>query len=124
MANLSTLSDPAIRILAGLLNLAAQAGFTVPGLPGWASVDEFEVGVEDWGTHELIPAQTSRELTDDKARGDEPAGRPRYRWFNGEDLVRLGFVEERVMGRTHVYRLLRAGAALRLLEWREPTDGV
>lgn len=45
------------------------------------------------------------------------------RWFTGEDvrwLARVGLVESRVLVHTHVYRLLPAGAALQLLEWREP----
>jgi hypothetical protein len=70
--------------------------------------------------------RSAREFTTAMAEEDDAADRPRYRWFNSEDLrwlVRLGFVEERVIGRTHVYRLLPAGAALKPLEWREPRNG-
>lgn len=74
-----------------------------------------------------VPGQvgwrSSRELTAEMAREDEAVGRA-YRWFTSEDLgwlVRLSFVEKRVVGRTHIYRLLPAGAELKPLEWREPS---
>ncbi len=74
----------------------------IPGEPGWRS---------------------SRDLTLQMAREDGASGVDSDRWFTTEDirwLVRLGFVEERVVDRTHIYRLRPSGAALRALEWRKP----
>lgn len=213
MATSHPLPDPALTALAWLLDLAAQrAGFTVHGLPGWASAEHVESAVREWGTGELLRTQakkgrvlqhdaralgerrpvwvyrisqqgmdalaqtlgispagvqdsavgervgplvresaqhalgalraaldpdaksgrewvrgevgwrSSREITDQMAREDEAAGR-RYRWFTTDDLrwlIRLGFAEGRVVGRTHVYRLTPVGAALEPLAWREP----
>lgn len=214
MATAHPIPEPALKALAWLLDLAAQrAGFTIHGLPGWASADEIKVGARTWGTSEMMRAQarkgrvhefdarargerrprwiyrisqhgiaemartlgvnaasvrdpllgeepgtlvrestqyviaalrkalnpevkpvrewvpgetgwrSSRELTTQMAREDEESGMPSYRWFTTEDLrwlVRLGFVEERVVVRTHIYRLLPAGEALQPLEWRKP----
>jgi hypothetical protein len=55
---------------------------------------------------------------------DQAAGVSPVRTFLSEDLawlVRLGLVERRVLGRTHVYRITPAGAALKRLEWRFPS---
>jgi hypothetical protein len=44
-------------------------------------------------------------------------------YFVTEDmqwLVRRGFAEHRIVNNVHIYRLTRAGATLRALEWREP----
>lgn len=65
--------------------------------------------------------RSSRELTSAMAKEDESAGR-RYRWFTTDDLrwlVRLGFVERRVIRGVHVYRLTPAGAALRAQNWTD-----
>lgn len=48
------------------------------------------------------------------------------RQFTGDDLrwlVKAGLAESRIVGHTHVYRLLRAGEALQVLEWRKPRNG-
>lgn len=69
--------------------------------------------------------RSSRETTTAMAREDEAAGRS-YRWFTTDDLrwlAQLGFVEKRVIGRTHIYRLTPAGAALKPLEWKELRHG-
>jgi hypothetical protein len=90
-----------------------------------AALDSTAKARREWVKGE-VGWRSSRELTAEMAREDEAAGRPHYRWFNSEDmrwLVRLGFVEERVVGKSHVYRLLPAGAELRALEWRDPKDG-
>jgi hypothetical protein len=61
--------------------------------------------------------RSSRELTSAMAKEDEAAGR-RYRWFSTDDLrwlVRLGFVEKRVVQGVHVYRLTLSGGALQAL---------
>lgn len=80
MSTRPPLSDPAVKALAWLLNLAAaRAGYTVLGLPGWASADEIESGVRGWGTHELIRAQARRRRVveyDGRAPGET-----RVRWL-------------------------------------------
>lgn len=66
--------------------------------------------------------RSSRELTSEMAKEDEAAGRP-YRWFSSDDLrwlVRLGYAEERVIWKVHVYRLTSDGAALQPLDWDVP----
>lgn len=78
-----------------------QAREWIPGEAGWRSSLEL--------TAEMDLAVASADRTG--------------RWFTGEDvrwLARVGLVESRVLGHTHVYRLLPAGAALQVLEWREP----
>lgn len=47
------------------------------------------------------------------------------RSFTGDDLrwlAKIGLAESRIVGHTHVYRLLPRGAEIQTLEWREPTD--
>jgi hypothetical protein len=68
---------------------------------------------------------SSPELKRILAKQDEDAGRSPGRTFLSEDLrwlVRLGYAEERIVGRNHVYRITRAGLELKVLEWREPAD--
>lgn len=67
--------------------------------------------------------RASRELTRLVQDEDEEAGLSPGRCFFSEDLawlVRLGFAEQRVVAKTHVYRLTTAGAAVERLEWRDP----
>jgi hypothetical protein len=67
-------------------------------------------------------AVSARELRKVLERVDEAAERP-ARWFLSEDLqwlVRHGLTKERVLGRTHLYRITPAGAEVRPLEWVDP----
>lgn len=66
--------------------------------------------------------RSARELNALLEEVDEAAGNP-VRCFWSESirwLVTHRFAEERVVGRTHVYKLTLAGAQLRPLEWRDP----
>lgn len=66
--------------------------------------------------------RSARELNALLVEADETAGRT-TRCYWSEDmrwLVMRRFAEERVVDRTHVYRLTQAGAELRPLEWRDP----
>jgi hypothetical protein len=57
----NTLSEPAVKVLSWLLDLAAQrAGYTVRGAEGWASAEQIEAGVKTWGTAELMRAELER----------------------------------------------------------------
>jgi hypothetical protein len=131
----------------GADELAAFLGLAAAGVPAPANGEEPRILIRKSTWHaieglraaldpaaksgrEWISGETgwrsSRELTTSMAREDEAAGTTSYRWFNSEDLrwlVRLRFAEERVIDRTHVYRLLPLGAALRPLEWKEPRNG-
>jgi hypothetical protein len=69
--------------------------------------------------------RSSRELTRIVENEDEKAGLILGRCFFSEDLawlVRLGYAEQRVVEKTHIYRLTAAGAKVERLEWREPED--
>jgi hypothetical protein len=69
--------------------------------------------------------RSSRELTRVVEKEDEKAGLMPGRCFFSEDLawlVRLGYVDQRVVEKTHVYRLTAAGAKVERLDWREPGD--
>ena len=74
-----TLSQPAVKVLSWLLDLAAQrAGYTVRGAEGWASAEQIEAGVKTWGTAELMRAEAKRQRVlqhDARPRGDS---RPRW----------------------------------------------
>jgi hypothetical protein len=68
---------------------------------------------------------SARQLSRLRERADEAGDWP-PRWFMSEDLrwlVRYGFAEERVSGKTHRYRITPAGAALRELAWKESGAG-
>lgn len=55
------ISDPAVKVLGWLLDLAVQrAGYTVRGVPGWATAEQIETGVKTWGTAELMRAEARR----------------------------------------------------------------
>ena len=55
------ISDPAVRVLSWLLDLAVQrAGYTVRGVRGWATSEQIETGVKTWGTAELMRAEAKR----------------------------------------------------------------
>lgn len=66
--------------------------------------------------------RSARELNALLASEDEAAGRtPRCFW--NEDLrwmIAHKFADERVLERTHVYKLTKTGARLRPLEWKAP----
>ncbi|HEX6369814.1 MAG TPA: hypothetical protein VF006_12920 [Longimicrobium sp.] len=52
------ISDPAVKVLSWLLDLAVQrAGYTVRGVRGWATSEQIETGVKTWGTAELMRAE-------------------------------------------------------------------
>jgi hypothetical protein len=55
------ISDPAVKVLSWLLDLAVQrAGYTVRGVRGWATAEQIETGVKTWGTAELMRAEARR----------------------------------------------------------------
>jgi hypothetical protein len=55
------ISDPAVRVLSWLLDLAVQrAGYIVRGVPGWATAEQIEAGTKRWGTAELMRAEAKR----------------------------------------------------------------
>ncbi len=55
------ISEPAVRVLSWLLDLAVQrAGYTVRGVPGWATAEQIETGVKSWATTELMRAEARR----------------------------------------------------------------
>jgi hypothetical protein len=67
--------------------------------------------------------RSSRELTRLVEKEDEAAGLTPGRSFLSEHLawlVRLGFSDQRVVEKTHIYRLTPAGAAVERLDWKEP----
>lgn len=52
------ISDPAVKVLSWLLDLAVQrAGYAVRGVRGWATSEQIETGVKTWGTAELMRAE-------------------------------------------------------------------
>jgi hypothetical protein len=61
MSKPKPISDPAARVLSWLLDLAVQrAGYTVRGVPGWATAEQIEAGIKTWGTAELMRAEAKR----------------------------------------------------------------
>lgn len=61
MDKLKLISDPAVKVLSWLLDLAVQrAGYTVRGVRGWATSEQIETGVKTWGTAELMRAEARR----------------------------------------------------------------
>lgn len=69
--------------------------------------------------------RSSRELTRLVEKEDEAASLSPGRSFLSEHLawlVRLGLSDQRVVEKTHIYRLTRAGAAVERLDWKEPGD--
>jgi hypothetical protein len=61
MSKPKPISDPALRVLSWLLDLAVQrAGYTVRGVPGWATAEQIEAGIKTWGTAELMRAEAKR----------------------------------------------------------------
>src|SRR5690349_6104167 len=76
----NTLSEPAVKVLSWLLDLAAQrAGYTVRGAEGWASAEQIETDVKTWETAELMRAEAKRQrVLQHDAR---PPGDSRPRWL-------------------------------------------
>jgi hypothetical protein len=76
----NTLSEPAVKVLSWLLDLAAQrAGYTVRGTEGWASAELIETGTKTWGTAELMRAEAKRQrVLQHDAR---PPGDSRPHWL-------------------------------------------
>lgn len=74
------ISDPAVRVLSWLLDLAVQrAGYTVRGVRDWATSEQIETGVKTWGTAELMRAEAKRgRVLQHDAR---PPGDSRPSWF-------------------------------------------
>lgn len=69
--------------------------------------------------------RSSRELTRLMEREDEEAGLSPGRCFFSEDLawlVRIGYAQQKVVAKTHIYRLTPSGASAQRLDWKEPGD--
>jgi hypothetical protein len=69
--------------------------------------------------------RSSQDLTRLVEKEGEETGLSPGRCFFSEDLawlVRLGFASQQVVGKTHIYRLTSAGAAVQRLDWREPGE--
>jgi hypothetical protein len=61
MSKPKPISDPVVRVLSWLVDLAVQrAGYTVRGVPGWATAEQIETGTKTWGTAELMRAEAKR----------------------------------------------------------------
>ncbi|HZG44001.1 MAG TPA: hypothetical protein VEY93_13685 [Longimicrobium sp.] len=61
MSKPKPISDPVVRVLSWLLGLAVQrAGYTVRGVPGWATAEQIETGMKTWGTAEVMRAEAKR----------------------------------------------------------------
>jgi hypothetical protein len=69
-----------VKVLSWLLDLAVQrAGYTVRGVPGWATAELIETGVKTWGTAELMRTEAKRgRVLQHDAR---PPGDPRPSWL-------------------------------------------
>ena len=98
----------------------------------WVALLALRSAVENPPKHEKIWIvgesgwRSSRQLTRLVEQEDEEAGLSPGRCFFSEDLgwlVRLGFADQRVVGKTHIYRLSPAGAAVHRLDWKGPTNG-
>jgi len=80
MSKPKPISDPVVRVLSWLLDLAVQrVGYTVRGVPGWATAEQIETGIKTWGTAELMRAEAKRgRVLQHDAR---PPGNSRPSWL-------------------------------------------
>lgn len=97
----------------------------------WVALSALRNAMDNPPKHERIWVlgqsgwRSSRELTRLVEREDEEAGLSPGRCFFSEDLawlVRIGYAEQKVVAKTHIYRLTPAGASVQRLEWKELGD--